>query len=633
MSLKFAGLCLFFAGASLAHAQGEPQSTETLVVTGTRVPGPRAIGPTTVIDAQAIEIRNDASVMDLLRDVPGLHVSAPGGRGSVGEVFLRGGEANFTSVLIDGVQVNDPTNTRGGSFDFSTLNIDDVARVEIVPGPLSSIYGSDALSGVINIITRGGGEQFRATAGAELGGSNYLRGAIGATGPVGDSGGFAVRIGALNDGDSADSQMLRSRSFTGKFESQAGSSGSFSAYARYGSANTRAFPDASGGPLLSVLRLQDKRETTDSTLGLAYVSSLNDVTELHIRTTFFEHSEDFVSQGVAAGVRDGIPPNQSDSEFFRATANLFLASGWTDKVETAFGLNYQRDTGESASLVTFSPQFQLPTRYEVSRDNVAAYAELAYAADNGFGLLASVRADDTELAGRESTARFSAHYAFANGHARLRAGWGQAFKLPSLFALSDPLVGNPELRPETAESSELGLDSTWLNGRAGVQITIFEQNFEDLIDFDFELFTTVNRSQVETDGVELSGHYELAERWRFAAHITRTDIDVIGAATQLTGRPEKRGGFELRWVLSDALEARAAWLYVGERFESSIPTGDQLLDAYDRVDLAISWRPSGAMLWRFAIDNIFDEKYQDAIGFPDFGRRARISVRAEFGSN
>ena len=129
---------------------------EPVVVTATVAPTPlgRTTAPVTVISHEQIAAQQATSVTELLRQVPGVHIDQAGARGGISSVYVRGSDPNFTVVLIDGVKVNDPTNSRGGSFDFSTLSTDNIERIEIVRGPLSAVYGSDALGGVIDIITR-----------------------------------------------------------------------------------------------------------------------------------------------------------------------------------------------------------------------------------------------------------------------------------------------------------------------------------------------------------------------------------------------------------------------------------------------------------------------------------------------
>src|SRR6266702_4040490 len=147
----------FLCGAIFLYlpAQAAP---ENVIVTATRLSDEQAGSNVSVIDAQTIQARNPGSIVDLLRDLPGAFVQQSGGRGSVVSLFTRGAKPNFTLVLLDGVKANDPTNTRGGSYDFSTLDLNDIERIEFVRGPASAIYGSDAVGGVINIISRRGSD-------------------------------------------------------------------------------------------------------------------------------------------------------------------------------------------------------------------------------------------------------------------------------------------------------------------------------------------------------------------------------------------------------------------------------------------------------------------------------------------
>src|SRR3954467_5489279 len=170
----------------LPHAAGaQSGNTEHVIVTGTRLAGQDSDSNVSVIDAAMIAARGSASAVDLLRDLPGVFVQQSGGRGSVVSLFTRGAKPNFTLVLLDGVKANDPTNTRGGSYDFSTLDLNDIERIEFVRGPASAVYGSDAVGGVINIISRRGGDALEAVLTADGGSFGYARVAGHVGGPIG----------------------------------------------------------------------------------------------------------------------------------------------------------------------------------------------------------------------------------------------------------------------------------------------------------------------------------------------------------------------------------------------------------------------------------------------------------------
>jgi len=388
------GIC--FGQPSPGNAQEPTATLETITVTGSRVPRTEPqIGSITVIDEQAIKARNDSNVLDLLRDVPGVHVSHPGGRGNLGSIFIRGAVPNYGAVLVEGIQVNDPTNTRGGSFDFSTLNIDSIERVEILRAPQSSIYGSDALSGVINVITHSGSETLTADADVELGSQDYRRAGVRLSGPAPRGNLYSIRLGGISEGDSADPAEFQSHSLAGKFSSRSDGPFDFSVYARHSSADASAFPDDSGGDRLAVLRDKGLRETRDSSLGFDTDSMLTERTNLHVAGSLFEHDEQASSPGVAPGIRNGIPENSGDSNFSRSALSVFLTSNLSDSVQAAYGLGYQQEDGTGSSLITLTPQVVLPTRYQLDRDNLGVFGEIDYRVSGAFSVGAALRVDDS----------------------------------------------------------------------------------------------------------------------------------------------------------------------------------------------------------------------------------------------
>ena len=636
--LRHPALACWLVGLGLGlgppvSAQPQPPVgvTETITVTGTRVPGARLQpGSVTPIDALTIERRNDSNVFELLRDVPGVYVSLPGGRGSLGSVFIRGSEPNYAAVLVDGIQVNDPTNTRGGSFDFSTLDIDSIERIEILRAPQSSIYGSDALSGAINVITLSGSEAFTAGGNLELGAGEYARGGVRLSGPAPRGGLYSVRLSAITEGDGADPAEFDGHAFTGKFTSDPHDPFNFSVYARSSSANAVAFPDDSGGARLAVLRDKGRRETDAGSLGFDARAALSARTTLHVAASVFGHDERASSPAVPPGVRPGIPGNSSDAQFARNAVNVFLTSTASDALQAAYGLAYQAEDGKGLGLISLGPQSVLPRRYRLERDNLGVYGEIDYALAPRWSVDAALRVDRTDGAGTVRTGKIALAYDLPGRPARLHLTWGEGFKLPSLFALGDPLVGNPALNAETATSWELGLHATPMAGRLRWQLAIFDQRFSNLIDFDGASFMMVNRSRVDIAGVEASADYRAGERWRFLAHATRVTIDVLDPGVRLRHRPERTGGLGIEWTPSDAWTAYLGVHLVGARFDSSVPTGEVTLPGYRSVDLTLNHALGRHLSLSLSVDNLTDAYFEPAIGFPDLGRRLRFSVRGAF---
>lgn len=615
--------------AAASHAQGPPAAQlPTITVTGSRlVRTPGAPATRTVIDAAAIQSRNKPTVPELLADVAGLHTNQPGSRGSVGELFMRGGEPNFTAVLVDGVPMNDPTNTRGGSFDFSTLDINEVEAIEILRGPFSSIYGSDALSGIVNIITHRPVDELESGVTLTAGGEDLASANARIAGPLSTSARFVASAGSLRDGRADSDAGYRNKTFGGSLEFLTDNDSALVVNGRHSEADLHGFPDSSGGPSLAVLRERDRRQTRDNTLGMFWRRPVSSRTELNIRTSLLEHSEDVISPGVAAGVSGAIPPNRHRGEFSRDNVVAYLSTTLNERLSTALGLGFERQQGESDGALTLAPGVEVPSQYALARDNVAIFGELGLAITQSLNLSAALRYDDNDSASRETTSKIGVSYSLRDGGTRLRLGWAQGFKLPSLFSLGDPLVGNPALESETVTSWEVGADVGKPDDRFTLSLTAFAQHFENLIDFDFEQFTSVNRDAVDADGLEVRARYHLGRSVSLLGHGTWVDLDVRGSNRGLRQRPKGRGGLGFEWTPTPSVTLYAGLRYVGERLDESIPTGERSLPRYTRADASLAWRLSNATSLRVAIDNLTDERYEDAIGFPSLGARLRVTLR------
>ncbi|HEY5623257.1 MAG TPA: TonB-dependent receptor [Gammaproteobacteria bacterium] len=617
---------------SSASAQSGDASLETLVVSGTRIPEVISrFRPATVLEREEIELRKDGDVLDLLAAAPGVHVNLPGSRGNIGEVFLRGGEPNFTTLLVDGVQVNDPTNTRGGSFDFATLHVDDIERVEILRGPYSAIYGSDALSGAINVLTRAPADRFGASFRGELGGQRRRSGSLQLGGPVGGSGHVGLGLTTLTDGGTGATDRFESDSLTLRANLSPTEATTIAITGRAAEADSFGFPDSSGGPRLASIRKLEQRQVDERSFGIAVRTRLSSSTGLHAAASRFEHSEATRSPGVAPSFGTGIPPSERDSEFSRNALQVYLRTSLPAELESAAGIGIKREEGDSAGSISFGPSFSVAANYALLRETRSVFAELASAESTGLGFVAGIRIDDHDTAARVTSKNLTIHYVLPAPETRFRAAWGEAFKMPSFFSLADPIVGNPALRPEIVRSAELGVEQRVANERASWQVTLFRQRFRDLVDFDFETFRTVNRSRVKSDGIEAMATYVLSEAVELSAHATYSDIEVVGSRAVLRQRPDFRAGVSAHWRIGDAVSLHADWLYIGERFDSAIPTGERALPSYVRADIALNWVTHGNLELGLAIDNIADARYEEAIGFPAVGRRVRLSVNLELG--
>ncbi len=623
------------------HAWAEEQPSESnsavilepVVVTATLTPvEPTQVSSSvTVISREQIEAAQARNMTDLLRRVPGVHIDQPGGRGSVSSVYVRGGDPNFTLVLLDGVRVNDPTNTRGGSFDFATLDIDNIQRIEIVRGPVSVVYGAGAISGVINIITRSGGKPSAEEAEFWAGSSGYGRVLLRAKGAYGESD-YALSVSSTNNGDPVPGSAFRGKAFNANVSHVISNVMEVRSTVYVADSHLESFPEDSGGPEFAVLREVDERDSDELALGVNYQHVPSDRWSYDIGLRFFDGRGDIESPGVAPGLRDpfGIPPNTSDSRYRHTSLIMRNRLMISERFQLAFGAELETEKGESDGALIIGG-VPMPTGSDQRRDSNAAFIEARHRFSTGVSLQAGVRVDRPEDFSSETSARIGIAYTSPSSKKTLYANWGEGFKLPSFFALGNPIVGNPNLKPETSRSTEFGLRMPIGGNGASADISLFSSVIDDAVDFDEgPPPILVNRSEITLRGLEAGITIKPSVQTDLSAQVTYVDTDIRGTKEELRNRPEWRASSALRWRPRTFLDLQFSLLYVGEVRDSSIPTGDRDLDDYLRADLVAIWRTGDKWRYMLAIDNLFDADYEEAIGFPAPGIRLRLGARASF---
>src|SRR5688572_2453154 len=305
-------------GGTAAAAPQPANSQPEIVVTGSRVatPADDLAANVTVLSREDFEVEKPARLADILRRVAGVHIDQVGGRGGTGSLYMRGADPNYTLVLVDGVRVNDPTNARGGSFDFSTFDVADVERVEIARGPYSAVYGGDALAGVINIITRRAEfEQKKAHASLDaMGGAYNTREiALSAGGPVGD-GNWTLGISDSHEGEQIRGNDFESQRISESYDTQFGQNTWLTLTARYAENERAGFPDDSGGYEFAEIRDTETRDGDEALIGANFTHYSGPAT-YSLSVGYFDRNDHVESPGVAPGIRDpfGVPPSLVDS--------------------------------------------------------------------------------------------------------------------------------------------------------------------------------------------------------------------------------------------------------------------------------------------------------------------------------
>jgi vitamin B12 transporter len=535
-----------------------------------------------------------ASLPDALRAVTTLHVDQPGAPAGFGSLYLRGADPNHTIFLLDGVKLNDLTNTRGGGFDVGALDPRTLERVDILPGAASAIYGADAMAGVVDLRTsapRGTG----VGASAGLGGSGYRR-----LGAAYDARTARIGVAALEDGGAGDLGFKRIRSASLRFPGA-----SLMAWQH----DSRAFPEDSGGPRYAVRRELEQRETTT-----LLASGAHSFGALKVQLGALSQDGEASSPGVAPGVRDpaGIPRSVSSSKFTRASGTVSAQLG-----PTIVGAEYQREEGDTQSAFFFGPA-RVPSDFSLERNTRSLFAEARHDVGSRWQAQAGVRLDSIDRFGTQASLRGGLRHTLAGGSSVV-ASIGTGFKPPSFLALGNPLVGNPDLRPEESVSAELGFTS------GAHRFAIFRSQYRDLIDFDAgPPPRLVNRDRVTIDGVEYAASAKVRSI-DLGAAITAIDFRLPEGEGPLRNRPRSKASAHAGVPVADGWSARLVATRVGQTFDSSIPTGAQYLAPYALLDAAIVYARAGLRA-TLALDNALDRRYEQFIGFAAMGRRLRAEV-------
>lgn len=612
---------------ALAQSIDLPESgevdAETIVVTANRTE--RAISQVgesvTVIGEEEIINRQPSDVLDILRTVPGVTFNRNGGIGTNAGVSIRGAESDQTVVLIDGVKLNDPASP-GGGFNFGPLLMGNIARVEVVRGSQSVLYGSQAIGGVVNLITREPTEDLGVFARAEYGGRDQ----VDLTGNVsGRAGAVAASIGAnylRTDGISAFSEARGGTERDG-FESFGVNGKLDIALAENVSLDLRGF-------------------YADSEVGIdgfpAPSFAFADVDEVSYR-------EDLVGYaGINADFLDGRFRNRLGFAYtnidrrnfnFDTDTQTFEADGENRRFE------YQGvfDAADFAELVFGAEREESEYRTDPIAADVwinSVYGQLNLTPLAGLSLTGGVRYDDHETFGDNTTFAASGAYSPNSGATVVRASYGEGFKVPSLFQLYSE-YGNTALLPEESESWDVGVTQSILDRRAQIGVTYFERDAENLIAF---VSCFGNADPICTG--RPSGTYDniaraSAKGWEagialrpvdgFDVALNYSHIDAFDKTTgnRLARRAEESFNLVADYRLANGIGLGATVLVVGDSFDNA--SNSRSLEGYVVTDVRASYGVTERLEIFGRIENLFDAEYETVFRYGQPGRAAFGGVR------
>lgn len=584
-----------------------------VVVTATRIPAIAQRTPgARVIDARAIEQRGALFAADILADVPGLSVVRSGAFGGPTQVRIRGANPGKTLVLVDGVPVNDAAEING-AYDFSGFELGDIDRIEVLSGPQSSLWGSDAIGGVIAFTTR---EVDGVRAEAEAGAFDTLRGRL-AAGVANDTyavGAWVSRF--VTDGISAADEADGATEADGFDNTTIGARGRYalSSSARVdGSVRwSRSEADIDGFPA-PAFALADTPDRTEGEQWSGFA-------RLSAEALGLSHQ---LSLSASDLVRDTIADFPFSFEANREVWRWQADGAAGERLTYAFGAE-REDTEGSVS-----------TGAVEDLGTTSVFGVASVAASDRLSLTGALRWDDTDDFGSETTGRVSAALDLDGGFI-LSGAWGTGFKAPSISQTVCDFCSSaspfPALTPERADSVEVALGWTAPDGRLDGRITVYRLNVEDQISYVFDPVTFdavyVNIAETRTDGVEVEGRAALGTFWGGGFDLTVayawTDARDETTDARLLRVPEHTGSATLGWSgerLSGALTVRA---------EGDQDDAGGVRDGFVTANLNASYALTDQVSVTARIENLADERYQQVFGYGEPGRSAYVGVRLRY---
>ncbi len=612
-------------------ASAQRLNDENVVVVATRVATPveQIASSVTVITAAQIEARQDRSLPDVLRTVPGLNIVQTGGAGGQTSLFMRGTNSNHVKVLLDGIDVADPS-TPSGASDISKFLAGDIAQVEVLRGPQGALYGSDAIGGVINIITKAGEGPLQINGSVEAGSFKTFNQTAGLSGSYGrfnyaatvqhfHAGATPVTpLNLLPSGQRRNDDYYDNVSTSTKLGYDVTDNFDLGLVARYSNSLGRitgdafnpftfaSFPSPTPTRISSIqhqaratahLVLWDGR--LDQTLGFAYGSTITATQD----------------------------PDNGNSRAIGDRTKL----DWQGNIAVTDGQTLVLGAETAREALHPGLSFGFPSTLSRGVTTNAGFAGLQSDFGNGIHTSASIRYDDNSRFGNKLTWRIAPSWAIEGTGTRLKASIGTGFKAPSLQQLFGTFGGNPLLKPETSLGYDVGVEQSLLGDALTGGITWFHNDIENLIvSGPAPAFLLGNIGKARTQGVESFVAWKVLDTLTLRADYTYTDAINAGTRLALLRRPRHKASLNADWQATEDLLLDASLLYVGPQIDGnrdfSVPRFKK--SGTVTADFAASYRLTDTFSLFGRIENAFDNSYQSPDGFlrPGVGGFAGIKA-------
>ncbi|WP_114194747.1 TonB-dependent vitamin B12 receptor BtuB [Edaphovirga cremea] len=584
------------------------KSSDTLVVTANRFPQPvsSVLAPASVVTRNDIDRWQSKNLDDVMRRLPGVDIARNGGLGQKSSLFIRGTNSSHVLILIDGIRLNQAGVS--GSSDLSQIPISLVQRIEYIRGPRSAVYGSDAIGGVVNIITTR--EKNGTTLSAGMGSNGYQEYDGSTQQQLGDStvatlagnytytkGYDVVAYGSTGLESQQDRDGFMSKSLYGAVDHQF--SNEFSGFVRgYGYDNRTDYDGYYSSPTSPLVDTRQLYSQTWDT-GLRYQDGIY-ATQL---IGSYSHSKDY-----------NYDPRQGR---YADSARL----DDSEQYNLQWGNTFQVAHGTVSAGADWQEQKIQPDTASVSTETTQRNTGLYLTGQQLFGpvtLEGAVRGDENSEFGWHGTWQTSAAWEFVEGY-RFVASYGTAFKAPNMNQLYSDFYGNDDLKPEESKQWEGGFEG--LTGSVTWRISGYRNDISNLIDSEPVTYRFYNIGDATIKGVEATASFETGP---LTHQIGYDYVDPRNSKTNevLLRRAKQQVKYELDWQLYD-FDWAVTYQYLGERFDndySTYPEQRVKLGGVSLWDLAVSYPVTSHLTVRGRIANLFDKDYETAYGYVTPGR-------------
>ena len=610
----------------------ETRQADPIVVTGTKLETPASeLGATvSVITGEELETYHYPTVDDALRNVPGIEIRRSGSFGKTTSISIRGANPNQVQVLVDGVRVKSPTL---GQVDLADLAPDMIERIEVIRGPQSTIYGADAIGGVVHIITRRGSGPPSVYASQEVGNNDTLRTR---TGVSGSQGPFDYALGFyhlesngqfINDGTNQDAASAR-------FGLALPGNTRVGVAVRYNKTDTGVPIEFVGNPppIVPTIDPNTRQETETYTATLDLRTRPVSWWEGELRASryvnnlaFIDPADPYACPPATFGPPCDFPGTFNASRNEVEGLSHFHVGKWST---STFGIEWREEDADIRGTNAFTPR----------TETVSGLFEQKFRFFDRLFMSAGVRVEDNNVFGRVTTERGSLAYLVKEWGTRLHGSAGSGFRTPTFNDLFFPGFSNPGLTPEKSFSWDVGVDQKLWQNRLRLGLTYFHNKFTNQIFCCLPLpgppfATTANIGRSRSAGIEFVSEVDVLDTLVAAVNYTYTDTENLLTDRPLPREPRHRWNIRLTWNPVPRLSLFTEVHVVTRQFET---LGNVYNTGHTRVDAGGTYRLVNRYAFLKALDltariqNLLDEEYAEVRGFPALGIQALVGLRASF---